>query len=127
MIPEEHKRLMESEEYVTEVLFPLAILAGKMIYSRYFSAEAKRCTGKTGFIRSRCLTRARIAGLAAQVKELSKHKDGCKTKKNKLDCSDRIEKQIGKLKAKRHKLSIKLISYNYRQQERKRKKKESKK
>lgn len=119
MIPEAHKQLQESEEYIEEILFPLAIIAGKMIYSRYFSREAKRCTGRSGFIRSRCITRARVAGLAAQIKELQKHKNDCVTKKSKQKCFDRIEKQIGLLKSKRHKLSIKLIGYNYKELERK--------
>lgn len=123
MIPEAHRQLMESEEYIEEILFPLAIIAGKMIYSRYFSKEAKRCTGRSGFIRSRCITRARIAGLAAQIKELEKHKKTCVTKKNKLKCSNRIEKEIGNLRSKRHKLSIKLIAYNYKQRELERKRK----
>lgn len=126
MIPEAHKRLMESEEYVEEILFPLAIIAGKMIYSRYFSKEANKCAGRSGFIRSRCITRARIAGMAAQIKELEKHKDKCQTKKNKLDCSNRIEKEIGLLKSKRHKLTIKLISFNYKEKARIRKEKERK-
>jgi len=117
MIPEAHRQLMESEEYIEEILFPLAILAAKMIYSRYFSKEAKRCADKSGFLRSRCLTRARVAGMAAQIKELEKHKDKCKTVKNKLDCSARIEKKIAKLKSMRHKLAIKLIGYKYKQME----------
>ena len=115
MIPEAHRQLMESEEYVEEILFPLAIIAGKMIYSRYFSREAKKCADRSGFVRSRCITRARIAGLAAQVKELQKHKGDCETKKNKRKCGDRIEKQIGLLTSKRHRLSIKLIGYNYKE------------
>ena len=126
MIPEAHKRLMESEEYVEEILFPLAIIAGKMIYSRYFSKEAKKCAGRTGFIRSRCITRARIAGMAAQMKELEKHKDKCQTKKNKLDCSSRIEKQIGSLRSTRHKLTVKLIAFNYKEKEMIRKSRERK-
>ena len=126
MIPEAHKQLMESEEYVEEILFPLAIIAGKMIYSRYFSKEAKKCTDRSGFIRSRCITRARIAGMAAQIKELEKHKNDCQTKKNKLDCSNRIEKQIGLLKSKRHKLTIKLIGFNYKEKVRMRKAQERK-
>ena len=126
MIPEAHKQLMESEEYFEEILFPLAIIAGKMIYSRYFSKEAKKCTDRSGFIRSRCITRARIAGMAAQIKELEKHKNDCQTKKNKLDCSNRIEKQIGLLKSKRHKLTIKLIGFNYKEKVRMRKAQERK-
>lgn len=124
MIPEAHKQLMESDEYIEEILFPLALIAGKMIYSRYFSKEAAKCTGRSGFIRSRCITRARISALAAQIKELTKHKSGCETKKTKVKCSDKIERQIGLLKSKRHKLSIKLISYNYKERERERKQKE---
>lgn len=124
MIPEAHKQLMESEEYIEEILFPLAIIAGKMIYSRYFSKEAKKCTGRTGFIRSRCITRARIAGMAAQIKELQKHKDTCQTKKNKQNCSNRIEKQIGLLRSRRHKLTVKLIGFNYKEKARIRKARE---
>ena len=123
MIPEAHRQLMESDEYIEEVLLPLAIIAGKMIYSRYFSKEAKRCHEKSGMMRSRCITRARVAGMAAQIKELKKHKDKCRTKKNKFDCSQKIEKQIAKLRSTRHKLSIKLVGYNYRQKELEKKRK----
>lgn len=126
MIPAAHKQLMESEEYIEEILFPLAIIAGKMIYSRYFSKEARKCGDRSGFIRSRCITRARIAGMAAQIKELTKHKDDCKTKERKSNCSDRIEKKIRELTSKRHKLTIKLIGFNYKERERERKSQESK-
>ena len=126
MIPEAHKQLMESEEYVQEILFPLAIIAAKMIYSRYFSKEAKKCTGKSGWFRSRCITAARVAAMAAQIKELNKHKDKCKTVKNKLDCSKRIETRIAKLKSQRHKLAVKLVGYKYKELERSRKAKERK-
>lgn len=118
MIPEAHTQLMESEEYIEEIILPLAILAGKMVYSRYFSAEAKKCTEKSGFIRSRCITRARVAAMAAQVKELTKHRDDCVSKKHKRKCKDSIDKKIRGLKSKRHKLAIKLVHYNYRQKER---------
>jgi len=114
MIPEAHKQLMESEEYVQEILFPLAIIAAKLIYSRYFSKEAKRCAGKSGWFRSRCITAARVAAMAAQIKELNKHKNKCKTVKKKEDCSQRIETKIAKLKSQRHKLAIKLVGYKYK-------------
>jgi hypothetical protein len=126
MIPEAHKQLMESEEYVQEILFPLAIIAAKLIYSRYFSKEAKKCAGKSGWFRSRCITAARVAGMAAQIKELNKHKSKCKTVKNNLDCSQRIEKQIAKLKSQRHKLAIKLVGYKYKAMELSKKAKERK-
>ena len=121
MIPEAHKQLMESEEYIEEILFPLVIIASKMIYSRYFSKEAKKCTGKKGFLRSRCITRARVAGLAAQIKELRRHKDKCQTAKKKLKCGDRIEKEIAGISSKRYKLTMKLISYNYKERSKKQK------
>ena len=126
MIPEAHKQVMESEEYVEEIILPLAMIAGKMIYSRYFSREAKKCTDRSGFIRSRCITRARIAGMAAQVKELTRHKDDCITKKYKQKCSDSIEKKIRELTSKRHRLAIKLIGFNYKERMKKRKEQERK-
>jgi len=125
MIPEAHKQVMESEEYVEEIILPLALIAGKMIYSRYFSREAKKCTDRSGFIRSRCITRARIAGMAAQVKELARHKDDCITKKYKQKCSDSIEKKIRELTSKRHKLAIKLIGFNYKERMKKRTREET--
>jgi len=115
MIPEAHKQLQESEEYINEFIIPLTILASKMIYSRYFSKEAKQCVGKSGFIRSKCLTKARMKGIAAQIKEFEASKSKCGKSEARQKCLDQIEKRIGMLKSKMHKLSIKMIGYNYRQ------------
>jgi len=126
MIPEAHKQLMEDEEYLNEVIMFAAIFAAKAVYSRYFSLEAQKCAMHSGFVKSRCMTRARIKGLAAKVKELEKQQRKCDKQKNKAKCNLSFQKLIGKAKSQRHKLSIKLIAYNYRQKEIAKKQKDKK-
>lgn len=71
-----------------------AIIAISMIYKKYFSAEAKACSGVSGKARSICMTKARIKACDVAIGASKKALLECNSAKNEEDCIFKMKVEI---------------------------------
>jgi len=71
-----------------------AIISISMLYKKFFSAEAKACSGVSGKARSICMTKARIKACDVAIGASKKALLECNSAKNEEDCIFKMKVEI---------------------------------